>query len=151
VLRLEALSGGEKSMTALALIFSIQEYQPSPFYLLDEVDMFLDAVNAEAVAHMIKENTRNVQFLQITLRKATLDHSDHFYGVTINKDGISQVIANLNLQDIGKDGTIKIGPGAKVLPQADITEEEPGKAPTKTIRETTEAETAEEEEEEESE
>jgi chromosome segregation protein len=151
VLRLEALSGGEKSMTALALIFAIQEYQPSPFYLLDEVDMFLDAVNAEAVAHMIKENTRNVQFLQITLRKATLDHSDHFYGVTINKDGISQVIANLNLQDIGKDGTIKISPGAKVLPQADVAEEEPGKAPTKTIRETTEAETAEEEEEEEDE
>ena len=150
VLRLEALSGGEKSLTALALIFAIQEYQPSPFYMLDEVDMFLDAVNAEAVAHLIKENTRNVQFLQITLRKATLDHSDHFYGVTISKEGISQVIADLNLQDIGKDGNIKMGANAKVLPQSDVVEEEPGKGappgPTKTIREPADTEAEEEEE-----
>jgi len=153
VLRLEALSGGEKSMTALALIFAIQEYQPSPFYMLDEVDMFLDAVNAEAVAHTIKENTKNVQFLQITLRKATLDHSDHFYGVTISKEGISQVIADLNVQDIGKDGSIKMGANAKVIPQSDTVEEEPGKAappaPTKTIREPEGTEAEEEEEEEE--
>ena len=56
VLRLESLSGGEKSLTALALIFAIQQFDPSPFYLLDEVDMFLDAVNAENVARMVAKN-----------------------------------------------------------------------------------------------
>lgn len=138
VLRLEALSGGEKSLTALALIFAIQQYQPSPFYLLDEVDMFLDAINAEAVAQIIKQNVRSAQFIQITLRKATLDHADHFYGVTMRKTGISQVIANLNLADVTKDGTIK----------KQAVETKAVKIPLKTVRETGAVEAEEEEEEE---
>jgi chromosome segregation protein len=100
VLRLDALSGGEKSLTALAFIFAIQQYQPSPFYLLDEVDMFLDAVNADMVAHRVAKCARTAQFVQISLRKVTLSKADHIIGVTKGEGGISHVIMRPNLGDI---------------------------------------------------
>ena len=108
VLRLEALSGGEKSMTALAFIFAIQRFMPSPFYVLDEVDMFLDGINTESVAKMIKNNSKGVQFIQVSLRKTTLKEADHVYGVTMQSSGISEVIGNVNLEDIGEEGEIHI-------------------------------------------
>ncbi len=101
VLRLEALSGGEKSLTALALIFAIQEDQPSPFYLLDEVDMFLDAVNADTVAHRIQRASKTAQFVQISLRKVTLNKADHIIGVTKQEGGISAVIMKPNIGELG--------------------------------------------------
>ena len=104
--RLESLSGGEKSLTALSLIFAIQQYQPSPFYLLDEVDMFLDAINAENVANMIKKNTQLAQVVQITLRKVTLAKADHRYGVTMQGNGISDIIGNVRLSDVADDGKL---------------------------------------------
>jgi chromosome segregation protein len=104
--RLESLSGGEKSLTALSLIFAIQQYQPSPFYLLDEVDMFLDAINAEAVANLIKKNTELAQVVQITLRKVTLAKADHRYGVTMQGNGISDIIGNVRISDVADDGKI---------------------------------------------
>ena len=107
--RLESLSGGEKSLTALSLIFAIQAYQPSPFYLLDEVDMFLDAINAENVAAMIKKNSMLVQVVQITLRKVTLAKADHRYGVTMQGNGISDIIGNVRVSDIADDGRIAAG------------------------------------------
>jgi chromosome segregation protein len=100
VLRLESLSGGEKSLTALALIFAIQHYEPSPFYLLDEVDMFLDAINAEHVARMVKKNSRQAQFVMVSLRKVTLKEADAIYGVTLLADSISDVVGNVSLHDI---------------------------------------------------
>ncbi|HIJ00348.1 MAG TPA: AAA family ATPase, partial [Candidatus Methanomethylophilaceae archaeon] len=103
LLRLEALSGGEKSLTALAFIFALQEYQPSPFYLLDEVDMFLDAVNAEMVAKRVKDSCSRAQFVQISLRKVTLSKADHLIGVTRQPNGVSKVIMEPNMADIAKD------------------------------------------------
>ena len=100
VLRLEALSGGEKSLTALAFIFALQTWQPSPFYLLDEVDMFLDAVNADMVAQRVKKSSKTAQFVQISLRKVTLNKADHIIGVTKPEGGISNVIMRPNLGDI---------------------------------------------------
>jgi len=100
VLRLEALSGGEKSLVSMAFIFAIQEYDPSPFYLLDEIDQNLDAVNAEKVARMIKHNTATAQFVQISLRKVTLKEADHIVGVTMTPESISEVIMRVNLADI---------------------------------------------------
>lgn len=97
---INALSGGEKSLVSMAFIFSIQMYDPSPFYLLDEIDQNLDGVNAENVAEMIKDNSKNAQFIQISLRKVTLKKSDHIIGVTINDQGISDVIMKVN---IGED------------------------------------------------
>ncbi len=100
VLRLEALSGGEKSLVSLAFIFAIQEFDPSPFYLFDEVDQNLDAVNAEKVARMIRTNTATAQFLQISLRKATLKEADHIIGVTMTPGSTSEVIMRVNLAEI---------------------------------------------------
>ncbi|MCX6650166.1 MAG: chromosome segregation protein SMC [Methanomassiliicoccales archaeon] len=102
VLRLEALSGGEKSLTALAFIFALQEWQPSPFYLLDEVDMFLDAVNAEMVANRVKKSSTTAQFVQISLRKVTLNKADHIIGVTKPAGGISNIIFKPNIGDLSE-------------------------------------------------
>jgi len=100
VLRLEALSGGEKSLTALAFIFAIQEYQPSPFYLLDEVDMFLDGINADMVARRVQKSSKTAQFVQISLRKITLTKADHIIGVTKQEGGISHVLMRPNVSDV---------------------------------------------------
>ena len=100
VLRLEALSGGEKSLTALAFIFAIQEYQPSPFYLLDEVDMFLDGINADMVAKRVQKSSKTAQFVQISLRKITLTKADHVIGVTKQDGGISHVIMRPNVSEV---------------------------------------------------
>jgi len=99
-LRLEALSGGEKSLASMALIFAIQEYDPSPFYLLDEIDQNLDAVNAEKVARMIRRNSATAQFVQISLRKVSLKEADHLIGVTMTPESVSEVIMRVNLADI---------------------------------------------------
>jgi len=103
VLRLEALSGGEKSLVSLAFIVALQEYDPSPFYLLDEVDQNLDAVNAEKVARMIRRNSHAAQFVQISLRKVTLKQADHIAGVTMRSDGISELVMKVNLADIHEE------------------------------------------------
>ena len=102
LLRLEALSGGEKSLTALAFIFAIQEFQPSPFYVLDEVDMFLDSVNAEMVAKRVKESSAKAQFIQVSLRKVTLALADHLLGVTRQPNGMSKVIMQPDLAEVSK-------------------------------------------------
>ena len=97
--RLESLSGGEKSLTALAFIFAIQQYDPSPIYVLDEVDMFLDGINAEIVGRVIKRNSTTAQFIVVSLRKATLKFADHIIGVTQAGDGLSRVF----LQEIPRE------------------------------------------------
>ncbi|MBP5203506.1 MAG: chromosome segregation protein SMC, partial [Candidatus Methanomethylophilaceae archaeon] len=102
LLRLEALSGGEKSLTALSFIFAIQEYQPSPFYVLDEVDMFLDSVNAEMVAKRVKESSAKAQFIQVSLRKVTLALADHLIGVTRPPSGISKVIMQPDIAEVSE-------------------------------------------------
>ena len=102
VLRLEALSGGEKSLVSLAFIVALQEYDPSPFYLLDEVDQNLDAVNAEKVARMIKRNSSAAQFVQVSLRKITLKEADHLIGVT-HVGGFSEVLMKVNLEDVQEE------------------------------------------------
>ena len=102
LLRLEALSGGEKSLTALSFIFAIQEHQPSPFYVLDEVDMFLDSVNAEMVAKRVRESSAKAQFIQVSLRKVTLALADHLIGVTRPPSGISKVIMQPDLAEVSR-------------------------------------------------
>ena len=102
MLRLEALSGGEKSLTALSFIFAIQEYQPSPFYVLDEVDMFLDSVNSEMVAQRVKESSRTAQFIQVSLRKVALAVADQLIGVTRPPTGISKVIIQPDLAEVSR-------------------------------------------------
>ncbi len=99
-LRLEALSGGEKSLVSMAFIFAIQEHEPSPFYLLDEVDQNLDAVNAERIAMMIRASSHAAQFIQISLRKVSLKEADHIIGVTMSQQAVSKVVMRVDLDEI---------------------------------------------------
>ncbi|MCJ7445821.1 MAG: chromosome segregation protein SMC [Methanotrichaceae archaeon] len=89
--RLEAMSGGEKSLMALSFIFAMQMYRPAPFYALDEIDMFLDGVNVERVAKLIKRISRNTQFIVVSLRKPMIQNSRFTLGVTIQENNISNV------------------------------------------------------------
>ncbi|KAJ3293346.1 Structural maintenance of chromosomes protein 3 [Borealophlyctis nickersoniae] len=81
-LRMPQLSGGQKSLVALALIFAIQQCDPAPFYLFDEIDSALDAQYRTAVANMIHELSESAQFITTTFRPELLTHADTFYGVT---------------------------------------------------------------------
>ena len=96
---INSLSGGEKSVAALAIIFAIQKISFSPFYVLDEVDMFLDSLNAEIVGKMIKENAMNTQTIVISLRKATLKNADTVFGVT-SVNGLSLIVGKINVQEV---------------------------------------------------
>jgi len=89
--RLEAMSGGEKSLTALAFIFAIQRHNPAPFYALDEVDAFLDAANADLVGEMVDELAGDAQFIVVSHRSAMLERSERAIGVTMQEDNISAV------------------------------------------------------------
>ena len=105
-LHLNALSGGEKSIASLAFIFSLQAYNPSPFYVLDEIDMFLDEKNAGKVANMIANKSENAQFIVISLRRITLQKANHIYGVT-SINGLSTLIGNVNLKEVEKVVEVK--------------------------------------------
>ncbi|QLD86444.1 chromosome segregation protein SMC [Natronomonas halophila] len=91
VQRLDAMSGGEKSLTALAFIFAIQRYNPAPFYALDEVDAFLDAANAEMVGEMVEELAGDAQFVVVSHRSALLERSERAIGVMMQDDNVSAV------------------------------------------------------------
>jgi len=89
--RMEALSGGEKSLTALALIFSIQQFRPAPFYAFDEIDMFLDGSNAEKVAHRVKKAKENAQFIVVSLRKPMVQAAERTIGVSMQENNITSI------------------------------------------------------------
>ena len=111
VLLLSALSGGEKSIASLAFIFAIQHYDPSPFYVLDEIDMFLDGINAENVSRMIKNNAIDSQFIMVSLRKVALKEANHVYGVTMRDSGVSEMIGNIDPKTVGPKGEIDMSGG----------------------------------------
>jgi chromosome segregation protein len=90
------LSGGEQSVAALALIFAIQDYDPSPFYYFDEVDQNLDSVNAECIAKMCRQRSKRAQFIMVTLRKVSLQLADHHIGITHGGDGCSRRIVDFD-------------------------------------------------------
>ena len=83
---LSSLSGGEKSLTTLAFIFSIQRYIPAPFYAFDEVDMSLDGANVERIASMVTELSPTTQFIIISLRKPMIEAAERIMGVTLRPD-----------------------------------------------------------------
>ncbi|MFO8050198.1 MAG: chromosome segregation protein SMC [Thermoplasmatota archaeon] len=97
--RLGALSGGEKSLASMAFIFAVQAWDPSPFYLLDEIDQNLDSVNAEIIAEMVADNSQYAQFVLISLRKISLKEAHHLYGVTLQR-GESVVLGKVDLKDV---------------------------------------------------
>jgi chromosome segregation protein len=87
------LSGGEKALTAVALVFSIFDLNPAPFCLLDEVDAPLDENNVGRFCDIVKEMSRNVQFIFITHNKTTMELASQLVGVTMNEPGVSRLVA----------------------------------------------------------
>ncbi len=95
--RLEAMSGGEKSLTALSFLFALQQCNPAPFYAFDEVDSALDGVNVDRLAHKIRRNAETTQFLVVSHRRPMLEQSDRAIGVSVNNKGFSRVIGIKNI------------------------------------------------------
>ena len=87
------LSGGEKALTAIALLFAILRINPAPFCVLDEIEAALDDVNVYRYAEYLKKFAQNTQFLVITHRKGTMEAADSVYGVTMEESGISKLLS----------------------------------------------------------
>ncbi|MBM3325567.1 MAG: chromosome segregation protein SMC [Calditrichaeota bacterium] len=90
---LSMLSGGEKALTAIALLFAIYQVRPSPFCILDEVDAPLDDANIVRFNNMIRSFTKETQFLIVTHNKRTMEAADCLFGVTLDENGISQLVS----------------------------------------------------------
>ncbi len=87
------LSGGEKAMTAVALVFAIFQLNPSPFCMLDEVDAPLDEANVRRFCELVREMSQVVQFLLITHNKVTMEIAEHLIGVTMREPGVSRIVS----------------------------------------------------------
>lgn len=102
---LAMLSGGERALTSLALLFAIISHNPPPFAVLDEVEAALDEANSKRFGRIIHELSRNTQFIVITHNRETMRQASLLYGVTMGEDGISKLLS-VRLDQIGQDGRI---------------------------------------------
>lgn len=105
------LSGGERSLTAVALIFAVMRISPTPFCVLDEVDAMLDEANVSRFRRLLQELSRETQFIIITHNRGTVDVADTIYGVSMGEDGVSKVLS-LSLESLP---SAEIGMGAGVM------------------------------------
>ncbi|MBO7218904.1 MAG: AAA family ATPase, partial [Clostridia bacterium] len=87
------LSGGEKSLIGIAILFAIIKLRPMPFCLLDEIEAALDEANATRLAVYLKKYSAETQFIVITHKKPTMEHSNNLFGVTMQEKGVSRVIS----------------------------------------------------------
>ena len=92
ILHLDALSGGEKALTAIALLFAILKVTPSPFCVLDEIEAALDDVNVDRYAAYLRRMCDNTQFIVITHRRGTMEEADVLYGVTMQEQGVTKLL-----------------------------------------------------------
>src|SRR6185312_12277280 len=106
------LSGGEKSLTAMALLMGIFQYAPSPFCILDEVDAPLDEPNIERLTKLLKEMAEQTQFIVITHAKRTMEAAQSLYGVTMQEPGVSKLVS------------VKFKPSADARPNQALTSSE---------------------------
>ena len=90
---LRMLSAGEKSLTAIALLFAIYQYKPSPYCVLDEVDAPLDDVNIQKFKRVLSEFAQDTQFIVVTHNKLTMESADYLYGVTMENKGVSKLVS----------------------------------------------------------
>ncbi len=106
VKRLSLLSGGERSLTAVALLVAIFKARPSPFYVMDEVEAALDDVNLGRLLEIFRELQEDSQLIVITHQKRTMEIADALYGVTMRGDGVSTVISQRLREDDGADSAV---------------------------------------------
>jgi chromosome segregation protein len=90
---LKLLSGGEKALTAISLLFAVYLVKPSPFCILDEVDAPLDDVNVDKFVAMIKEFSSRTQFIVVTHNKTTMEAAGRLYGITMAEPGTSKLVS----------------------------------------------------------
>ncbi|MBK5106768.1 MAG: AAA family ATPase, partial [Anaerolineales bacterium] len=98
---LSLLSGGERSLTAVALVFSLLRVSPTPFCVLDEVDAMLDEANVGRFRELLRELSDTTQFIIITHNRATVQVADIIYGVTMGRDSTSQILS-LKIDELEK-------------------------------------------------
>lgn len=122
------LSGGEKTLSSLALVFALHHYKPTPLYVMDEIDAALDFKNVSIVANYIKERTRNAQFVIISLRNNMFELADRLVGIYKTHDATKSVTINPKLfenatQGVGYPQAESSSKGAVPLtsPLADVT------------------------------
>ncbi|MGA1657266.1 MAG: hypothetical protein ACO36C_04870, partial [Methylophilaceae bacterium] len=101
------LSGGEKALTAIALVFALFRLNPAPFCLLDEVDAPLDDSNTERFCDLVKEMSSNTQFLYVSHNKITMELAEQLIGVTMQESGVSRIV-EVDLNDVRKDQQSKV-------------------------------------------
>jgi len=105
------LSGGEKTLSSLALVFALHHYKPTPLYVMDEIDAALDFKNVSIVANYIKERTKNAQFVIISLRNNMFELADRLVGIYKTHDATKSVTINPKLFG-GEHGLKLTAPGA---------------------------------------
>jgi chromosome segregation protein len=93
VVHLDALSGGEKALVAIALYFAIMKVRPAPFCVMDEIEAALDDVNVDRFAQYVRNLTHSTQFILITHRRGTMEEADVLYGVTMQDEGVSKLLS----------------------------------------------------------
>lgn len=106
VKHLSLLSGGERSLTSIAMLLAIISYNPPPFTILDEVEAALDEANSRRLAKIFAELSHKTQFIIITHNRETMRHANTMYGVTMGDDGVSQLLS-VKLDQIKEDGEIE--------------------------------------------
>lgn len=106
------LSGGEKTMTAVAMLLAIFKSNPSPFCILDEVDAALDDANVERYAGVVHEFKEMTQFIMISHRKRTMTVADVIFGVTMEQSGVSKRLT-ISFEDVGEDGEFRVNGGSQ--------------------------------------
>lgn len=90
---LALLSGGERALTVIALLFAFLSYRPTPFCVLDEIDAALDEANVQRFSEFLQDYARSTQFIVVTHRKGTMEAADVMHGVTMEESGVSKLIS----------------------------------------------------------
>jgi chromosome segregation protein len=134
--KLSLLSGGEKSLVALAFVFAVFLARPCPFYILDEVEAALDDANIDRFLQLIRRFSSRAQFVVVTHQKRTMDAADVLYGVSMGGDGVTKVVS----RRLPEDAAARVEPpppfaGIAAEEEDAVSAEPAGEAPRKTSAE----------------